>query len=49
MKALFPYIFCAVTEVYLKPSRTSKMELFVEIVSSQNPLIIFGKRSILDV
>ena len=37
------------TEVHLKPSRVSKMEHFVKIVSVRKPLTIFATSVILDV
>ena len=38
-----------ISETYSEPSQTSKMELFVKIVKSWNPLSIFAKSSIIDV
>ena len=37
------------SETYLEPSKTSKMELFANIVDCIQHLIIFAKSSILDV
>ena len=37
------------TEPYLQPSQTYKMELFAKIVNGFQPLIVFTKRSSLDV
>ena len=37
------------SEAYLKPSRTSEMELFAKIVNGFQPLTIFAKSSTLGV